>query len=85
MQLPASHTAVELNLPEALVLCIRDQAQLEGVAFVDVVRRLLEIGIAEQGLTVSGRCSLRTGLCSQGPTPLPVQQASATLGHLSDA
>ncbi|MFM8544774.1 MAG: hypothetical protein ACKOAP_07275 [Vulcanococcus sp.] len=78
VQHSASLTAVALNLPESLVLCIRDQAQLEGVAFADVVRRLLEIGIADQGLTVSGRCSLRTGLCSQGPTPLPVQQASAT-------
>ncbi|MEB3266008.1 MAG: hypothetical protein VKN13_05270 [Cyanobacteriota bacterium] len=65
---------VTWQLPGKLVERIQALAKLEGIAEDNLVQDILAAGITEAGLTTSGRCSVRTGLCSEGPQPLPMQQ-----------
>ena len=66
--------SVYWHLPQALVSKIEALAEAEGCAPEVIAARILAAGVAEAGLTAAGRCSVRTGLCSEGRTPLPIQQ-----------
>lgn len=76
MTLPtgAEQQQVHWHLPTTLVTAIESLAIAEGMATELMVSQILSRGIAEAGLTPHGRCSVRTGLCSEGPTLLPIQQ-----------
>ncbi|MEB3297480.1 MAG: hypothetical protein VKL23_08095 [Cyanobacteriota bacterium] len=67
-------TSITLKLPSHLLRSLEDAAQSQGVSpdhlMVDLLSREFD-PLHQQG---AGRCSLRTGLCSEGPTPLPLQQ-----------
>ncbi|MBM5800842.1 MAG: hypothetical protein ACKOCM_02045 [Cyanobacteriota bacterium] len=65
---------VHWNLPQGLVSQIEALASAECCSPEVIASRILLAGVAETGLTAAGRCSVRTGLCSEGPTPLPIQQ-----------
>ena len=65
---------VHWKLPQGLVIQIEALASAEGCAPEVIASRILLAGVAETGLTAAGRCSVRTGLCSEGPTQLPIQQ-----------
>lgn len=65
---------VHWHLPQELVTHIEALAAAEGSPPQRIASRILAAGVAEAGLTAAGRCSVRTGLCSEGPTPLPIQQ-----------
>ncbi|MEB3276912.1 MAG: hypothetical protein VKM92_08100 [Cyanobacteriota bacterium] len=78
MDLDSSPTAMaqlEQLLPADLRLAIELQAQAEGLESVELISRLIQAGAMAEGISVAGRCSLRTGLCSEGPRPLPLQQS----------
>lgn len=64
------------HLPAHLLAAVQAQATLEGVTTDAIAARVVEIGLRELGLMPNGRCSVRTGLCGSGPTPLPMQQSS---------
>jgi len=70
----AEQRQVHWSLPVELVRSIETLASSEGIAAEAIASRILGRGIAETGITPAGRCSLRTGLCSEGPTPLAIQQ-----------
>lgn len=74
MHAPADWSPVPWMLPTTVLQTIAAMARAEQSEPQVIALRLLERGIAEQGLTTTGRCSVRTGLCSQGPTPLALQQ-----------
>ncbi|NQW38423.1 MAG: hypothetical protein HQ469_04390 [Cyanobacteria bacterium] len=65
---------VSWELPQALVECIAAQAAVEGTKPEALAARILSAYLEAEGLTSAGRCSLRTGLRSEGPMPLPIQQ-----------
>lgn len=71
-------TSVSWKLPEELLHPLLMQAALENVPVDVVTARVLEAGLIELGLMPNGRCSVRTGLCSGGPVPLPMQQHVAS-------
>jgi hypothetical protein len=71
----AEQQQVHWYLPATLVTAIESLATAEGTATELMVSQILSRGIAEAGLTPHGRCSVRTGLCSEGPTLLPIQQS----------
>lgn len=71
----SEHRQVHWHLPLEVVNHIEALAAAEGSQPELIASRMLSAGVAEAGLTAAGRCSVRTGLCSQGPTPLPLQQA----------
>jgi len=73
----AQQRQVHWHLPVPLVERIEALAALEGSAAETIAARILSTGSADVGLTAGGRCSVRTGLCSEGPTPLPLQQDQA--------
>ena len=71
-------------LPASIVASLNQQAQQTQCQVSDLVALLLEFALSEQGLTSAGRCSIRTGQCSEGPRPLALQQQDkpAALGVL---
>ncbi|MEB3331555.1 MAG: hypothetical protein VKI83_03565 [Synechococcaceae cyanobacterium] len=71
--------AEPLRLSEALRSRVALAAADAGVSVAELCEQWLLQGLeqAEQQRALSesaGRCSLRTGACSVGPVPLPVQQ-----------
>lgn len=74
MLAPTDLSPVPWMLPTTVLQTIAAMARAEQTEPQVIALRLLERGIAEQGLTTAGRCSVRTGLCSQGPTRLALQQ-----------
>jgi hypothetical protein len=73
----AEHRQVHWRLPVELVERIEALAAEEGNEAEAIAARILSTGSADVGLTAGGRCSVRTGLCSEGPTPLALQQDRA--------
>jgi hypothetical protein len=71
----AQQQQVHWHLPTTLVTALESLATVEGTSTELMVSQILSRGIAEAGLTPHGRCSVRTGLCSEGPTLLPMQQS----------
>ncbi|MEB3169800.1 MAG: hypothetical protein VKK43_00345 [Synechococcaceae cyanobacterium] len=69
-----SSAALEPDLQQRL----NEAAAREGVSLGSLCERWLleELFRHEQahGLEQAGRCSLRTGQCTSGPLPLPLQQ-----------
>ncbi|MEB3326697.1 MAG: hypothetical protein VKI39_03200 [Synechococcus sp.] len=65
---------VSWQLPRWLVECIEAQAAVEGTKAESLAARILSACLEENGPSAAGRCSLRTGLRSEGPMPLPIQQ-----------
>ncbi|MEB3199600.1 MAG: hypothetical protein VKK62_03600 [Synechococcaceae cyanobacterium] len=61
------------SLPSDLLHHLEQQARSEGISPQDLAVRLLAAGV-EPEAGGSGRCSLRIGLSSEGPRPLPLQQ-----------
>jgi len=70
----AEQQQVQWFLPAELVRSIETLAAAEGIDTEQIASQILSRGIADAGITPAGRCSLRTGLCSEGPTPLAIQQ-----------
>jgi hypothetical protein len=72
---PAPDDAAEAA---ALSARIAAAAAHAGIAEATIRERWLREGLerfeAQHGLEGSGRCSVRTGTCTVGPVPLPVQQ-----------
>jgi hypothetical protein len=65
---------VDWSLPEDLVSILDNMAAIQGTSVPDIVTSLLFQSLEQTGLRGSGRCSVRTGLQSAGPRPLPLQQ-----------
>jgi hypothetical protein len=65
---------VTWTLPDDLVATIEDFACHQGTSVDETVSSMLNQAV--EGFTVrgNGRCSVRTGLQSEGPRPLPLQQ-----------
>lgn len=76
--------SVNWMLPVSIVASLNHQAQQTPCQVAELVALLLEFALSEQGLTSAGRCSIRTGQCSEGPRPLALQQQykPAALGAL---
>jgi len=70
----ASKIQVSWSIPVELVRLIEAFADAEGIDAELVVSRILSHGIQEGDIAPAGRCSVRTGLSSMGPSPLPMQQ-----------
>jgi hypothetical protein len=71
--------AAPLWLPEDLRLRIEDAAAYAGLSVAEVCEQWLLQGLEQAEhlralAEAAGRCSLRTGTCTSGPVPLPVQQ-----------
>ena len=79
-----SFQQVKWLLPASIVASLNQQAQQTQCQVSELVAFLLEFALSEQGLTSAGRCSIRTGQCSEGPRPLALQQQDkpAALGVL---
>jgi hypothetical protein len=71
----AEQQQVLWSLPRSVLSAIEGLAAAEGTAVETMAEQILRRGIAEAGVTPNGRCSVRTGLCSEGPTLLPIQQS----------
>ncbi len=71
----AEQQQVHWHLPRELVSAIESLAAAEGTTVELMASQILSRGIAEAGATPAGRCSVRTGLYSEGPTLLPIQQS----------
>ena len=65
---------VTWSLPEDLVVTIENLAAIQGTTTQDMVTSLLSQAVDKGVIPGPGRCSLRTGLHSEGPRPLPLQQ-----------
>ncbi len=69
-----STLALELDLQERLIAA----AGRQGVSLTTLCEQWLleELERHEHahGVDPAGRCSVRTGLCTSGPVPLPLQQ-----------
>ena len=65
---------LDVTLPDLLVGALQLQAESEAIPLKVLLSRLIQSGAIAEGISVNGRCSLRTGLCSEGPLPLPLQQ-----------
>ena len=71
----ASLTAyITLKLPRHLLSSLENAAQSQGMSPDHLVVDLLAREFDPFHQHGAGRCSLRTGLSSEGPTPLPLQQ-----------
>lgn len=70
---------VHWQLPLELVQVLESQACIEAVAAEVIAARVVEAGLIELGLMPHGRCSVRTGLCGNGPAPLPFQQGDSAV------
>jgi hypothetical protein len=71
--------AAALGLPEALRSRVEAAAAHAGLSVAEACEQWLLQGLEqaehERALAeAAGRCSLRTGTCTAGPVPLPVQQ-----------
>lgn len=66
--------AVNWTVPQDLVSMIEDIAVVNGTSIDETVVSLLHKAVEQYTVRGSGRCSLRTGLHSEGPRPLPLQQ-----------
>jgi hypothetical protein len=71
---PFSTLTLEPDLQERL----RDAAGRQGVSLSTLCEQWLveelERHEVAHGVEAAGRCSVRTGLCTLGPVPLPLQQ-----------
>jgi hypothetical protein len=67
-------TCITLNLPRHLLTSLQNAARSQGISADHLVVDLLSRELDPLHKPGAGRCSLRTGLCSEGPTPLPLQQ-----------
>ncbi|MFN6132911.1 MAG: hypothetical protein ACK46L_08425 [Synechococcaceae cyanobacterium] len=65
---------VNWTLPHDLVSMIEDVAIHQGTSIDETVVLLLNQAVEQCTIRGNGRCSLRTGLQSVGPRPLPLQQ-----------
>lgn len=65
---------VNWMLPTSIVATLNHQALQGRHQVAELAASLLEFALSEQGLTSTGRCSIRTGQCSEGPRPLALQQ-----------
>lgn len=67
-----------LSLDQDLQARLIDAAGRQGVSLSTLCEQWLleELERHEQahGVDAAGRCSVRTGLCTSGPVPLPLQQ-----------
>jgi hypothetical protein len=63
-----------LRLSPHLLSLIEEEAVAQGMGTDQLVSELLLRQLGSQHRPGAGRCSLRTGLWSEGPTPLPLQQ-----------
>ena len=61
-------------LPEDLVITLENMAAIQGTTTQEMVSSLLSQAVQQGVVPGHGRCSLRTGLHSEGPRPLPLQQ-----------
>ena len=66
------------QLPAWLIEALESHATSDGLSAELLAARLHEAGLIELGLMPNGRCSVRTGLCGNGPVTLPVQQNTVT-------
>jgi len=71
---PSGLTPVQWQLPAWLIEAIENHAASEDLSAELLASRVLGACLIELGLMPNGRCSVRTGLCGNGPVPLPVQQ-----------
>jgi len=69
-----THKTVTWTLPDDLVTTIEDFACHQGKSVDETVSSLLNQALQRLTVRGNGRCSLRTGLQSEGPRPLPLQQ-----------
>jgi hypothetical protein len=69
-----NYCQVNWELPEDLVRILDDMAAIQGTSASEIVISMLSHSIEQSGMPGSGRCSVRTGLHSAGPRPLPLQQ-----------
>jgi len=65
---------VTWELPEDLLAAVEREAQRECLSPESLVSQLLSRQLATVGSGSAARCSVRTGLNSAGPSPLPLQQ-----------
>lgn len=65
---------VTITLPHDLATMIEDIAMDQGTSINETMVTMLNQAIQQHSLRGNGRCSLRTGLHSEGPRPLPLQQ-----------
>lgn len=65
---------VRWQLPAELLAALAALAAADGSTIEAAAAQVLQHGLQEIGVAPHGRCSLRTGLCSEGPKPLPLQQ-----------
>ncbi|MEB3307184.1 MAG: hypothetical protein VKK98_03430 [Cyanobacteriota bacterium] len=65
---------ITLKLPTHLIRSLESAAQAQGISTDCLVADLLAEEFDPYNKPGAGRCSLRTGLSSTGPTPLPLQQ-----------
>jgi len=70
----ASKIQVSWAIPVELVRLLESFAEAEGIDAEQLVSRILSLGIQEEDITPAGRCSVRMGLSSMGPSLLPMQQ-----------
>ena len=69
-----NYCKVDWDLPEDLVSVLDDMAAIQGTSVSEIVASILSHSMEQGGMGGSGRCSVRTGLQSKGPRPLPLQQ-----------
>lgn len=65
---------VSWSIPSDLIMTLESFAAQQGLSLEAVVISLLSQSVEQITGQGSGRCSLRTGLQSEGPRPLPLQQ-----------
>jgi hypothetical protein len=65
---------VTWTLPRDLVTIIEDVAIEQGTSIDETVSNILSQAVQQFNARGNARCSLRTGLESVGPRPLPLQQ-----------
>lgn len=68
------HRTVTLTLPTDVLLTLEDLAAIQGTSLQEMATSLLSDAVAQSAIRGHGRCSLRTGLKTEGPRPLPLQQ-----------
>lgn len=65
---------ISLSLPADLMAKIEEVAEHQGKSIDETVAGMLNQAVTQFTTRGIGRCSLRTGLQSEGPRPLPLQQ-----------
>ena len=66
--------AITIRLPAPLLEMLRDEAGCQGIPVDHLLGELVVRHLGSLRQRGAGRCSLRTGLASEGPKPLPLQQ-----------